>query len=73
MEPHAEVLLALNKMCPEWTAQWIRAGLENQKILAAVMLEKDNTIRVLRERKSRIILCEILKQFSIECRQKTGL
>ncbi|XP_020295075.1 importin-13 isoform X2 [Pseudomyrmex gracilis] len=73
LEPHAEVLLALNKMCPEWTAQWIRAGLENQKILAAVMLEKDNTIRVLRERKSRIILCEILKQFSIECRQKTGL
>jgi len=73
LEPHAEVLLALNKTCPEWTAQWLRAGLENQKVLAAVVLQKENLSRILRERTNRGRLCEVLKEFSLQCRQKTGL
>ncbi|EZA57401.1 hypothetical protein DMN91_008682 [Ooceraea biroi] len=72
-DPHAEVLLALNKTCPEWTAQWLRAGLENQKGLAAVVLQKDILTRILRERTNRSKLCEVLKEFSIQCRQETGL
>jgi len=73
LEPHAEVLLALNKTCPEWTAQWLRAGLENQKVLAAIVLQKENLSRILRERTNRGRLCEVLKEFSLQCRQKTGL
>lgn len=73
LDPHAEVLLALNKTCPDWTAQWLRAGLENQKNLAAVVLQKDNITRILRERTNRGRLCEVLKEFSIQSRQKTGL
>ncbi|KAL6260843.1 hypothetical protein P5V15_008368 [Pogonomyrmex californicus] len=73
LEPHAEVLLALNKTCPEWTAQWLRAGLENQKNLAALVIQKDDITRILRERTNRGRLCDVLKEFSIQCRQKTGL
>ncbi|XP_012226434.1 importin-13 isoform X2 [Linepithema humile] len=73
LDPHAEVLLALNKTCPDWTVQWLRAGLENQKNLAAVVLQKDNLTRILRERTNRGRLCEVLKEFSIQSRQKTGL
>lgn len=72
LDPHTEVLLALNKTCPEWTAQWLRTGLENQKNLAAV-LQKDDVARILRERTNRSRLCNVLKEFSIQCRQKTGI
>lgn len=72
LEPHAEVLLALNKTCPEWTAQWLRTGLENQKNLATIMLQNDNMTRILAERKRVTRLCDVLKQFSLQCRQKTG-
>lgn len=72
LDPHAEVLLALNKTCPEWTAQWLRAGLENQKNLAAV-LQKEDVTRILSERTNRGRLCDVLKEFSIQCRQKTDI
>jgi len=72
LEPHAEVLLALNKTCPEWTAQWLRAGLENQKNLAAV-LQKEDITRILRERTNRGRLCDVLKEFNIQCRQQTDI
>lgn len=72
LEPHAEVLLALNKTCPEWTAQWLRAGLENQKNLAAV-LQKEDVTRILRERTNRGRLCDVLKEFSNQCHQKTDI
>jgi len=72
LEPHAEVLLALNKTCPEWTAQWLRVGLENQKNLAAV-LQKEDITRILRERTNRGRLCDVLKEFNKQCRQKTGI
>ncbi|KAL0126350.1 hypothetical protein PUN28_005027 [Cardiocondyla obscurior] len=71
LEPHAEVLLALNKTCPEWTAQWLRAGLENQKNLAAV-LQKDDVTRILRER-NRTRLYNLLKEFSNQCPQRTDV
>lgn len=73
LDPHAEVLLALNKTCPDWTAQWLRAGLENQKALAAVVLQKDNLSRILRERTNKGRLFEVLKEFGLQCRYKTGL
>ncbi|KAL6430820.1 hypothetical protein ACFW04_006973 [Cataglyphis niger] len=73
LDPHAEVLLALNKTCSEWTAQWLRIGLENQKNLAAVMLQRENMTRILMERTRATRLCEVLKEISIQCRQKKGL
>lgn len=73
LDPHAEVLLALNKTCSEWTAQWLRIGLENQKNLAAVVLQRENMIRILTERTRATRLCEVLKEISIQCRQKKGL
>lgn len=72
LEPHAEVMLALNKTCPEWTAQWLRAGLENQKNLAAV-LQKEDITRILRERTNKGRLCDMLKEYSNQCHQKTNI
>lgn len=71
LDPHAEVMLALNRTCPEWTAQWLRVALENQKGPAAA-LQKESFTRILRERTNKGRLCEVLKEFSIQCRQKTG-
>lgn len=71
LAPHAEVMLALNKTCPDWTAQWLRVALENQKGPAAT-LQKEDFTRVLRERTNKIRLGEILKELSMQCRQKTG-
>lgn len=73
LDPHAEVLLALNKTCSEWTAQWLRIGLENQRNLATVMLQRENMTRILMERTRATRLCEVLKEISIQCRQKKGL
>lgn len=69
--PHAEVMLALNKSCPEWTAQWLRIALENQKG-PAMALQKEDFTRVLRERTNKVRLCEVLKELGIQCRQNTG-
>ncbi|EFN68181.1 Importin-13 [Camponotus floridanus] len=73
LDPHAEVLLALNKTCSEWTAQWLRIGLENQRNLATIMLQRENMTRILMERTRATRLCEVLKEISIQCRQKKGL
>ncbi|XP_047351104.1 importin-13 [Vespa velutina] len=72
LEPHAEVLLSLNKMCAAWMLEWLRVSLESQSGPAASDVDKEIFIRnVLRERTSRRRLYDALKEFSLKCRQKT--
>lgn len=72
LEPHAEVLLALNKTCSEWILQWLRTALESQSGPAANNSDKEIFMRnVLRERISKRRLCDVLKDFSLKCRQQT--
>lgn len=65
LEPHAEVLLALNKTCPEWTAQWLRVALENLTSPVLPQQKENFTRNVLRERTNRVRLWEVLKEFKI--------
>ena len=70
LEPHAEVLLALNKTCPEWTAQWLRCGLAEAN--GVPQSHRDSFAQnVLRERISKRRLCSHLQEFSLLCRQPT--
>lgn len=72
LEPHAEVLLSLNKMCAAWMLEWLRVSLESQSGPVASNEDKEVFIRnVLRERTSRRRLYEALKEFSLKCRQVT--
>ncbi|XP_012270710.1 importin-13 isoform X2 [Orussus abietinus] len=68
LEPHAEVLLALNKTCLEWTAQWLRRALAEG--IAVTDAQKETFTRnILRERINKQQLSETLKDFSLLCRQ----
>ncbi|XP_051172123.1 importin-13 [Leptopilina boulardi] len=70
LETHAEVLLSLNKMCTEWTSQWLRNALVEQAIPQIPQALKENLIRnILKERTSKRRLCETLKDFSLQCLQ----
>ncbi|KAJ8687571.1 hypothetical protein QAD02_023365 [Eretmocerus hayati] len=75
LEPYAEVLLALNKTCPEWTSQWLKAALIDNSESAEARAQKDSfTQDVLRERTNKRRLCERLRDFSLQCRQaRVGL
>lgn len=70
LEPHAEVLLALNKTCSDWTAQWVRAALRDCMGSRISPTVRDSlTQHILRERTSKRRLFEKLKQFSFEIMQ----
>ncbi|XP_014226854.1 importin-13 [Trichogramma pretiosum] len=71
LEPHAEVLLALNKTCFEWTAEWLQIAL----IQANAVTENQRNMfvqDVLRERTNKRRLYNKLQDFSLLCRQSTG-
>ncbi|XP_071874439.1 importin-13-like protein cdm [Bombus fervidus] len=67
LEPHAEVLLTLNKTCIEWTGQWLRVAFEKHGALFKIsQIQKENFIRnVLRERTSKR-MCDLLQDFSLQ-------
>ncbi|XP_003423892.1 importin-13 isoform X1 [Nasonia vitripennis] len=70
LEPHAEVLLVLNKACPEWTAQWLRLALADRSAPVVPQPQKESFIQaVLRERTNKRRLCDKLSEFSLLCRQ----
>ncbi|XP_011501749.1 PREDICTED: importin-13 [Ceratosolen solmsi marchali] len=72
LEPHAEVLLALNKTCLEWTTQWLRLALADSTALVVSQAQKESfTHDVLRERTNKRRLCDKLREFSMQCRQAT--
>ncbi|KAG7212278.1 hypothetical protein KM043_012606 [Ampulex compressa] len=75
LEPHAEVLLALNKTCLEWTAQWLRVAFEERRGFTVTESQNETFIpSILRERTNKRRMCELLKEFSLQCRQqKIGL
>ncbi|XP_043259180.1 importin-13-like isoform X1 [Colletes gigas] len=68
LEPHAEVLLALNKTCVEWMAQWLRVAFEKHSELFSVSeVQKVSFIRiVIRERYYAGRMCKILKDFNLQ-------
>nr|XP_003702479.1 PREDICTED: importin-13 [Megachile rotundata]XP_012138788.1 PREDICTED: importin-13 [Megachile rotundata] len=67
LEPHAEVLLALNKTCLEWTAQWLQIVFEEHSRLFTVsQVQKEAFVRnVLRERTNKR-MSDLLKDFSLQ-------
>lgn len=67
LEPHAEVLLTLNKTCIEWTAQWLRVAFEKHGALFKIsQIQKENFIKnVLRERTTKR-MCDLLQDFSLQ-------
>ncbi|XP_034190209.1 importin-13-like protein cdm isoform X1 [Osmia lignaria lignaria] len=67
LEPHAEVLLALNKTCLEWTAQWLRIAFDKHSALFSVSQpQKEAFVRnVLRERINKR-MSDLLKDFSLQ-------
>ncbi|XP_060830176.1 importin-13 [Bombus pascuorum] len=67
LEPHAEVLLTLNKTCIEWTGQWLRVAFEKHGALFKIsQIQKENFIKnVLRERTSKR-MCDLLQDFSLQ-------
>ncbi|XP_393480.5 importin-13 [Apis mellifera] len=67
LEPHAEVLLTLNKTCIEWTAQWLRVAFEKHGALFTIsQAQKDAFVKnVLRERTNKR-MCELLQNFSLQ-------
>lgn len=67
LEPHAEVLLTLNKTCIEWTAQWLRIAFEKHNTLFTIsQAQKDLFIRnVLRERTNKRMY-DLLQDFSLQ-------
>lgn len=67
LEPHAEVLLALNKTCLEWTAQWLRIAFDKHSTLFSVSQpQKEAFVRnVLRERINKR-MSDLLKDFSLQ-------
>ncbi|XP_048504738.1 importin-13 isoform X2 [Athalia rosae] len=70
LEPHAEILLLLNKNCGKWTGEWLRIALADAAAPPVSEEQKDAFVRaVLRERISKRWLFEILKNFSLICRQ----
>ncbi|KAI4476697.1 hypothetical protein M0802_014830 [Mischocyttarus mexicanus] len=72
LDPHAEVLWALNKMWPSNMLEWLRVSFENEKESVASNVDKERFMRaVLRERTSKRHLCDLLKDFSLKCRLKT--
>lgn len=72
LELHAEVLLALNKISLGWTAQWLRVAVDSQNGPEASQRQKETFIHnVLREKTSKLRMCEILQEFNLQCRQQT--
>ncbi|XP_068985300.1 importin-13 [Bombus flavifrons] len=67
LEPHAEVLLTLNKTCIEWTAQWLRVAFEKHGALFKIsQTQKENFIKnVIRERTNKR-MCDLLQDFSLQ-------
>ncbi|XP_076757498.1 importin-13-like protein cdm [Xylocopa sonorina] len=68
LEPHAEVLFALNKMWLPWLDVWLRIAFEEHYELFTVrQIQKDTFIKsVLRERTSKRILFELMQDFSLQ-------
>ncbi|XP_015523751.1 importin-13 isoform X1 [Neodiprion pinetum] len=72
LEPHAEVLLELCISYHQWTTQWLRVALSNANAPPVSQERKDTFIRdVLRVRRNKGRLCDILKDFGLVCRQST--
>lgn len=70
LDPHAEVLLALNRTCLDWTSQWLRLALSDATAPLATDSQKEYFSRmVLRERTNKRQLCETLKEFSMQCQR----
>ncbi|XP_058808570.1 importin-13 [Phymastichus coffea] len=70
LEPHAEVLLALNKTCLDWTAQWLRNALADSSAPLVPQEKIDSFTRdILRERTNKRLIFERLREFSLHCRQ----
>lgn len=68
LEPHAEVLLALNKTCLEWTSQWLRLALADATAPLSTEAQKHKFLReVLKEQTSKWRLCAVIKEFSLQC------
>ncbi|XP_048269323.1 uncharacterized protein LOC100651063 isoform X2 [Bombus terrestris] len=67
LEAHAEVLLTLNKICIEWTAQWLRVAFEKHGALFKFsQTQKENFIKnVLRERTNKRMY-DLLQDFSLQ-------
>ncbi|KOC61669.1 Importin-13 [Habropoda laboriosa] len=67
LEPHAEVLLALNKTCVEWIVQWLHTAFdENYALFKISQQQKQEFVkRVVRERTNKRV-CELLQDFSLE-------
>lgn len=70
LEPHAEVLLTLNRTCFEWTTRWLRIALQKHPTIATEWQKESFTKSVLREHTNRQRMCEVLKDFSLQCRQQ---
>ncbi|XP_066597929.1 importin-13 [Prorops nasuta] len=74
LEPHAEILLALNKTCFTWNKQWLQTALEKTSSLAVTITQRDAFKNsVLRERINKARLYSVLKDFSMLCRQQTAI
>ncbi|XP_015607837.1 importin-13 isoform X2 [Cephus cinctus] len=70
LEPHAQVLWALNKTCVEWTAQWLRLALADRSAPMVAEAQKEIFARnVLRERTNKLRIYELFKDFNLICRQ----
>lgn len=67
LEPHAEVLIALNKTCVEWSAQWLREAFEKHSSMFTISeAQKETFIRnVLRERMNKRMWV-LLQDFSLQ-------
>lgn len=72
LDPHAEVLWTLNRMWSSNMLEWLRVPLESQTGPVASNTDKETFMRaVLRERTSKRRVFDLLKDFSLKCRQKT--
>ncbi|KZC09222.1 PREDICTED: importin-13 [Dufourea novaeangliae] len=68
LDPHAEVLLALNKECVQWLGHWLRGAFEKHSALFTVpQVQKVNFVSLVqKERTSKQRMSGILKEFSLQ-------